>query len=213
LSNYSFFDSIRYCCWFHSALNFQFPVEPATFFYPALLTPFFFIATSIVNNSNVLVINCTIVLTRLDDENSFSCGKIQGQNSRWATLFLWQRKLVWQFTCFVVWSIFVSRQNPSTYFTSFPDPSRTPAEFHSLHLKPTKRFRNNAWEESFWIEANRNQPKTNKMWKVDIPIDTKEAVAIARRKTAEDARMKRIFNPKQRMIGVSIEKMVHMMPY
>ena len=34
-------------------------------------------------------------------------------------------------------------------------------------------------------------------------MDTKEAAAIARRKSAEDARKQRIFNPKERQFGVS----------
>jgi len=41
------------------------------------------------------------------------------------------------------------------------------------------------------------------MYKVDIPLDTKEAAAIARRKSAEAARKERIFNPKLRQYGVS----------
>jgi len=40
------------------------------------------------------------------------------------------------------------------------------------------------------------------MYKVDLPIDLKEAAAIERRRNQEEQRKARIFNSKTRMIGV-----------
>ena len=42
------------------------------------------------------------------------------------------------------------------------------------------------------------------MYKLDLPVDYKEAAAIERRRTMEQARQNRIFNAKTRIIGVSI---------
>jgi septum formation inhibitor MinC len=43
------------------------------------------------------------------------------------------------------------------------------------------------------------------MYKIDLPVDTKEAARIIRRKRAEEERKLRIFNPKQRMFGKDLE--------
>lgn len=40
------------------------------------------------------------------------------------------------------------------------------------------------------------------MYKLDIPVDLKEAAAIERRRAMEEARKSRIFNAKTRQIGV-----------
>ena len=40
------------------------------------------------------------------------------------------------------------------------------------------------------------------MYKLDIPVDLKEAAAIERRRVMEEARKSRIFNAKTRQIGV-----------
>jgi len=40
------------------------------------------------------------------------------------------------------------------------------------------------------------------MYKLDIPVDLKEAAAIERRRACEEARKSRIFNSKTRQIGV-----------
>jgi len=40
------------------------------------------------------------------------------------------------------------------------------------------------------------------MYKLDLPIDLKEAAAIERRRNQEEQRKARIFNSKTRMIGV-----------
>lgn len=44
---------------------------------------------------------------------------------------------------------------------------------------------------------------TAKMYKLDLPVDYKEAAAIERRKNMEEQRKSRIFNAKTRTIGVS----------
>lgn len=41
-----------------------------------------------------------------------------------------------------------------------------------------------------------------RMYNVFGPLDTKESAAIFRRRAAEEARKKRIFNPKERILGV-----------
>ena len=41
------------------------------------------------------------------------------------------------------------------------------------------------------------------MYKLDLPIDLKEKAAIERRRQLEKERQARIFNNKQRLIGVS----------
>lgn len=41
------------------------------------------------------------------------------------------------------------------------------------------------------------------MYKIDFPIDAKEAAVISRRRRAEEERKLRIFNPHQRIIGVA----------
>lgn len=43
------------------------------------------------------------------------------------------------------------------------------------------------------------------MYKLDLPIDYKEAAAIERRKNQEEQRKSRIFNAKTRIIGVDIQ--------
>ena len=42
------------------------------------------------------------------------------------------------------------------------------------------------------------------MYKLDLPIDFKEASAIERRRTREQQRQSRIFNAKTRLIGVRL---------
>ena len=46
------------------------------------------------------------------------------------------------------------------------------------------------------------------MYKLDIPLDTKEAAAIKRRQFLEKERQNRIFNAKTRLIGVSISLLI-----
>lgn len=41
------------------------------------------------------------------------------------------------------------------------------------------------------------------MYKLDLPVDYKQAAAIERRRAMEEERKSRIFNPKVRQIGVS----------
>ena len=43
------------------------------------------------------------------------------------------------------------------------------------------------------------------MYKVDLPIDYKEAAAIERRRNMEEMRKSRIFNAKTRLIGVDVQ--------
>ena len=43
------------------------------------------------------------------------------------------------------------------------------------------------------------------MYKLDLPVDYKEAAAIERRRNMEEQRKSRIFNSKSRTIGVSPE--------
>lgn len=43
------------------------------------------------------------------------------------------------------------------------------------------------------------------MYKIDIPVDLKEAAAIERRRSEEEKRKSRIFNSKTRIIGVDLQ--------
>lgn len=43
------------------------------------------------------------------------------------------------------------------------------------------------------------------MYKLDLPIDYKEAAAIERRRNLEEQRKSRIFNAKTRLIGVDVQ--------
>ncbi len=43
------------------------------------------------------------------------------------------------------------------------------------------------------------------MYKLDLPVDYKEAAAIERRKNMEEQRKSRIFNAKTRLIGVDMQ--------
>jgi polynucleotide 5'-kinase involved in rRNA processing len=43
------------------------------------------------------------------------------------------------------------------------------------------------------------------MYKLDLPIDYKEASAIERRRNLEEQRKSRIFNAKTRLIGVDVQ--------
>jgi len=47
------------------------------------------------------------------------------------------------------------------------------------------------------------------MYKLDIPLDQKEAAAINRRKQNEEERQNRIFNARTRLIGVDKEALNH----
>ncbi|CAH1783212.1 unnamed protein product [Owenia fusiformis] len=47
------------------------------------------------------------------------------------------------------------------------------------------------------------------MYKLDLPIDYKEAAAIERRKNMEEQRKSRIFNSKTRIIGVDVQALEH----
>ena len=50
------------------------------------------------------------------------------------------------------------------------------------------------------VECHGQQPAA--MFKVDIPMSTREQQAIQRRRDAENERKARIFNPKHRILGV-----------
>ena len=43
------------------------------------------------------------------------------------------------------------------------------------------------------------------MYKLDLPIDYKEAAAIERRRNMEEQRKSRIFNAKTRLIGIDLQ--------
>ena len=43
------------------------------------------------------------------------------------------------------------------------------------------------------------------MYKLDLPVDYKEAAAIERRRNMEEQRKSRIFNAKTRIIGIDIQ--------
>ena len=47
------------------------------------------------------------------------------------------------------------------------------------------------------------------MYKLDLPVDYKEAAAIERRRQVEDERKTRIFNAKTRTIGVSVHLVIY----
>ena len=46
------------------------------------------------------------------------------------------------------------------------------------------------------------QTSYSKMYKLDVRVDTKEAAAIERRRSLEQQRQARIFNAKERTVGV-----------
>ena len=46
--------------------------------------------------------------------------------------------------------------------------------------------------------------KGREMYKLDVRVDTREAAAIDRRRALEQERQKRIFNARERTIGVSV---------
>lgn len=47
------------------------------------------------------------------------------------------------------------------------------------------------------------------MYKINLPIDRKEAAAIERRRIAEEQRKARIFNERIRLIGVGLSVLFH----
>lgn len=54
------------------------------------------------------------------------------------------------------------------------------------------------------LELTEYSGQWREMYKLDIQVDTREAAAIERRRTLEQERQKRIFNARERTIGVSV---------
>lgn len=47
------------------------------------------------------------------------------------------------------------------------------------------------------------------MYKIDLKVDTKESAAVERRRIAEQQRQSRIFNARERQIGVCVVDLTH----
>ena len=55
------------------------------------------------------------------------------------------------------------------------------------------------------IQQTKQQVHFFNMYKLDVGVDTREAAAIERRKNMEKQRQSRIFNARERTIGVSLQ--------